>query len=141
MVAIIVFKIHCNFFIVLTIRLKTCRSNSFFVFWKAKCAHPKNRACLWGFARSSGHDRHRPRNLSGPDMQYLEAGPSVTSQNDIFFKQLNRFFLENSTFHVLKKFSPSKIKTCRTFPEIITKSRVECFNAYSVYGLTITKFY
>ena len=32
----IVFEIHCNFFIVLPIRLKTCRSKEFFkIFYKA----------------------------------------------------------------------------------------------------------
>ena len=37
----IVFGIYCNFFIVLPIRLKTCRSNAFFSF-KAICARTKN---------------------------------------------------------------------------------------------------
>ena len=34
----IVFRIHCTFFIALTIRLKACGSNVFFLLYKAKCA-------------------------------------------------------------------------------------------------------
>ena len=37
----IVLEIDYNFFIVLLIRLKTCRSNDFFLLYKAKCARPK----------------------------------------------------------------------------------------------------
>ena len=43
----IVFGIHCNFFIVLPIRLKICRSNGFF--YKTECVHQKKWACLIGF--------------------------------------------------------------------------------------------
>ena len=43
-----VFETYCNFFTVLPIQLKTCRSNGFFCFFfffcKAKCAHPIFRA-------------------------------------------------------------------------------------------------
>ena len=52
----IVFGNDCKFFIVLPIRLKTCRSNDFFLFYKAKC--------LRGFALPSNPDRHRARNSS-----------------------------------------------------------------------------
>ena len=62
----IVFGIHCNFFIVLPIRLKTCRSSFFVLFYKAKCSRPKNRVRLRGFARPSSPDRHRACNLSRP---------------------------------------------------------------------------
>ena len=47
----IVFGIHCNFFIDLPIRLKTCRSDVLFPFDKAKCKRPKNRVRLRGFPR------------------------------------------------------------------------------------------
>lgn len=53
----IVFKIRCNFFIVLSIRLEICRS-------KAKSPRPKNRPRLRDFARPSAPDQHRLRNLS-----------------------------------------------------------------------------
>ena len=36
----IVFRIHCNFFIVLPIRLKACRSNGFF-FFKRQNVHAR----------------------------------------------------------------------------------------------------
>ena len=52
----IVFGIHCNFLIVLPIRLKTCRSNVFSLY-KAKCARLKNRARLY---------QHQASNLSRP---------------------------------------------------------------------------
>ena len=52
----IVFGIQCTFFIVLPIRLKKCRYNTFF-FYKARGVRPNKRACLRGFA-------HRARNLS-----------------------------------------------------------------------------
>ena len=48
-----VFGIHCNFFIVLSIRLKTCRSNVFFLFYKA----PKSRTRLRDFTRLSNLSR------------------------------------------------------------------------------------
>ena len=53
----IVFEIHCNFFIVLPTRLKACRSVDlfFFVFYKTKynpLSPPKKRARLRGLARS-----------------------------------------------------------------------------------------
>ena len=55
----IVLGIHCNFFIDLPIRLKTYRSDVFFVFRfdKLKCKRPKNRVRLRGFARpiDTGH--------------------------------------------------------------------------------------
>ena len=45
----IAFGIHCNFFIVLPIRLKTCRSNDFLFFTRQNVrARPKNRARLKG---------------------------------------------------------------------------------------------
>ena len=63
----IVFGIYSKFFIFLSIRLKTCRSNVLFsFFYKAKCARPKNRTRLRGFARPSVLDRHRTHNLSRP---------------------------------------------------------------------------
>ena len=62
---IIVFVIHCNFFIVLPIRLKTCGSNVF-SFYKAKCARPKNQGHLRGCVRPSALDWHRACNLSRP---------------------------------------------------------------------------
>ena len=43
----IIFGIHCNFFIVLPIRLKICRSNGFF--YKTECVHQKTWTCLIGF--------------------------------------------------------------------------------------------
>ena len=43
----VAFSIHCNFFIVLTIPLKTC--NGFFSFTRQKCTCPKSQACLRGF--------------------------------------------------------------------------------------------
>ena len=46
----IVFGIHCNFFIVLRYRLKTYRSNDFSCF-QGKSARPKSRARLRGFSR------------------------------------------------------------------------------------------
>ena len=61
----IVFGIHCNFFIVLPKRLKTCRLMDFFK--KEKFARPKNRVRLKGFARPSVPDRHRARNLPWPE--------------------------------------------------------------------------
>ena len=57
----IVFEIHCTFFIALPIRLKTCRCNVFPLLYKEKSVNPKNRACLSGFARPSMPDRHRAR--------------------------------------------------------------------------------
>ena len=65
----IVFGIQFNFFIVLPIPLKTCRSNVFF--YKAKCARPKNRARLRDFPRPSALDRHLERNLSRPDIPFI----------------------------------------------------------------------
>ena len=62
LVFMIVLGIHCNFFTVLPIRLKTCRSNGFF-FYKAQFARPKNRARLKGLARPRAPDRHRARNF------------------------------------------------------------------------------
>ena len=60
----IVFGIRCNFFIVLLIRLKTCRSSIFFFYYyKAKCAPPKNRVHLRGFVHPSAPNRHWARNL------------------------------------------------------------------------------
>ena len=52
----IVFGIHCNFSIPLPVGLKA-RSIGFFVFYKAKCACPKNRAFLRGFAHPIGIGR------------------------------------------------------------------------------------
>ena len=46
----IVFRIYCNFFIVLPIRLKTCRSDGFFRFLQGKiCAPEKSGAALQRF--------------------------------------------------------------------------------------------
>ena len=59
---IIVFGIHCNFFIVLPARLKTCRSNIFFVFQQGK----KFLARLRGFVHLSAPDWPRARNLCRP---------------------------------------------------------------------------
>ena len=56
LVFMIMFGIHCNVFIVLPIRLKTCRTNGFLFFNKAKRAHPKNWARLRGFARPCAPD-------------------------------------------------------------------------------------
>ena len=66
-----VFGIHCTFFIALPIRLKTCRF-IFFYFYKTKCARPKNRLLLRGFACLSAPDRHWARNLSRPDQVMLK---------------------------------------------------------------------
>ena len=52
----IMFGIHCNVFIDLPIRLKTCRTNGFLFFNKAKRAHPQNGARLRGFARLCAPD-------------------------------------------------------------------------------------
>ena len=38
----VVFRIHSNFFIVLPIRLKTCRSNGIFVFLQGKLCSPES---------------------------------------------------------------------------------------------------
>ena len=62
--SMIVLRILCNFFNVLPIRLKTCRSLFSFVFCKSKYAYPKNWARLRGFTRSSAPDRHWARNFS-----------------------------------------------------------------------------
>ena len=45
LVLMIVFGIHCNFLIVLPIQLKTCRSNSFFLFTRQN-VRLKGFACL-----------------------------------------------------------------------------------------------
>ena len=63
----IVFGIHCNFFIVLPIRLKTCSFNGFFNFYKAKCACQKNQEGLRGFALPTAPDWHLARNFSRLD--------------------------------------------------------------------------
>ena len=68
----IVFGIHCNFFFVLPNRPKTCRSNGFFLFYKAKCARPKNWALLRGFACPSAPNRQQVRNLSRSDEAFLK---------------------------------------------------------------------
>ena len=77
----IAYGIHCNFFIVLPIRLKTCRSNGFF-FYKAKCARPKNGARLRGLARLSAVDWHQARKLSRPvrNTQYSTQQKTVGSK-------------------------------------------------------------
>ena len=63
----IIVGVYCNVFIVLPIRVKTCRCNVFSFFTRLKCARPKNRARVRSFARPSVSDRHRVRNLSKPD--------------------------------------------------------------------------
>ena len=68
LVFMIVFGIHCNFFNVLPIWLKTYRSNGFFLFNKANCARPKNRARLRGSACPSAPNGHQASNLSRPDV-------------------------------------------------------------------------
>ena len=85
----IVFRIHSSFFIVLPIRLKTyilyfyilyyiyyiyifLYNIIFFVFYKAKCARPKNRALIRDFAGPNVPDRHWARNLSMPDLRTSE---------------------------------------------------------------------
>ena len=45
-----IFGTHCNFFIVLPIRLKTCISNGFFFLKKGKMCTPKKWAGPSGFA-------------------------------------------------------------------------------------------
>ena len=62
----VVFAIHNYFFIVLRIRIKICRYNIFFLFYKANCAHPKNREQLRCLAHLSAPDQHRARNFSRP---------------------------------------------------------------------------
>ena len=64
LVFMIVFGIPCNCFMVLSIRLKTCRSKGFFIFYMAKCALPKHRVSLRGFTRPNASDRHWACNLS-----------------------------------------------------------------------------
>ena len=59
----IVCGIHCKFLIVLPILLKTW---SFFLFYKGKCARPKNRTRLRNSARPTAPDQHRARDLSRP---------------------------------------------------------------------------
>ena len=61
---IIVLGILCNFFNVLPIRLKICRSLFSFLFYNAKYARPKDWARLRGFSRSSVPDQHQARNFS-----------------------------------------------------------------------------
>ena len=61
----ILFGIHCKSFIVLPIRLKTCRSNVF-SFLQDKHARLGNQAHLRRFARPNASDQHRERNLSRP---------------------------------------------------------------------------
>ena len=64
LVFMIAFEIHCNFYIVLPIWLKTCRSNSFFCFLHSKNCAPKKSRRLRGFTIPNAPDRHRARNLS-----------------------------------------------------------------------------
>ena len=59
----IVFGIHCNFFIVLPIRLKPCRSNGFLCFTMQNVRARK----LSTSQRFSELDRHRTHNLSRPE--------------------------------------------------------------------------
>ena len=61
----IVFRTYCNVLIVLPIRLKTCRSNGFFLLGKM-CASEKSRGSQ-KLCRPSTPDQHRARNLSSPD--------------------------------------------------------------------------
>ena len=51
MVSMIVFGILCNFLIVVPNRLKTCRSDVFFLFYNANCERLKIQVRLRGFAR------------------------------------------------------------------------------------------
>ena len=50
-VSMIVFGILCNFLIVVPNRLKTCRSDVFFLFYNANCERLKTQVRLRGFAR------------------------------------------------------------------------------------------
>ena len=61
----IVFRVHCNFFIVLPIRLKACRSNGFF-FFKRQNVHARKIGRMSEALRAGVLDRHRTRNLSRP---------------------------------------------------------------------------
>ena len=86
----IVFGIHCNFFIVLPIRLKTCSFNGFFNFYKAKCACQKNQAGLRGFARPTTPDWHLARNFSRLDfapshwgLRWWESLAMVPGRNEV----------------------------------------------------------
>ena len=60
----IVFGIQCNIFNVLFIHPKTCRSNGFLFFCKAKFVRLKNRASFRDFMPPRELDRHRAYNLS-----------------------------------------------------------------------------
>ena len=82
----IVFGIHWNFFIVLPIRLKTCRSNG--VFLQGRMCAPEFRARFRGFTRSNAPDRHRTRNLSRPEVTtspIINLNTSVLGQFPDFF--------------------------------------------------------
>ena len=62
----IVFGIHCNLFIVLPIRLKTCRSNDFLLFCFVFCFFtrpPEKLGTSKKFCRHSVPDLHRARNF------------------------------------------------------------------------------
>ena len=88
-----VFRIHYHFFIVLPIRLETCRFNDFLFFSKAKLAPPKNLARFRGFAPPDGVGRA----LSRPEV----TGPQTRK----FIKQSNCFSVKFAKFlreHILK---------------------------------------
>ena len=121
---IIVFGIHCNFFIVLPARLKTCRSNIFFVFQQGK----KFLARLRGFVHLSAPDWPRARNLCRPALM-------LNVWKQIFLKVKSGFQFEAGFLEVfflsMKKSQPPLLrylncifgnKTCNPLRMIKDKS-------------------
>ena len=64
---ITVFGILFNFFIVLPILLKTCRTDGLLLLQDKMCA-PEKSSASQSFCALMASDRHRARNLSRPDV-------------------------------------------------------------------------